>query len=48
MRDNTQKVYSEESSIGRQFIRFAGLTLFSYLKHKWKSTDLNKLYDAKV
>ena len=41
-----QMAYTEESIIGRDFIRFVGLIPFSELKHLWKTTELRANYDS--
>ena len=41
-----QMAYTEESIIGRDFIRFVGLIPFSELKHLWKTTELRTFYDS--
>lgn len=44
--NNRQRNWSEEGKAGSQFILFVGLTLSSYLRHKWKSTQLKKMFSS--
>ena len=45
---NMQMVSTEESVIGRDFIRFAGLIPFSELKRVWKTTPLYEEYASSL
>lgn len=45
-RNNRQRNWSEDGKAGSQFILFVGLTLSSYLRHKWKSTTLKKMFSS--
>lgn len=44
--NNRQRNWSEDGKLGSQFILFVGLTLSSFLRYKWKSTPLKKMFSS--
>lgn len=48
MRFRTQDIWSEDGKIGRLFIMFVGLVLSSYVRHIWKTTNLNEIFDSSL
>jgi transposase len=48
MMANRQRNWSEEGKDGRLFILFVSLTLGSYVRHIWKSTNLYDLFPSSV
>ena len=44
--NNRQRNWSEDGKQGSQFILFVGLTMSSYLRHKWKSTRLKEMFSS--
>ena len=43
-----QQNSSEEGKSGRSFVLFIALILTSYIRHIWKTTTLNKLFDSSL
>ena len=48
MGSDRQRNWSEEGKTGRLFILFVSLILSSYLRHVWKSTELNDLLSSSL
>lgn len=48
MMANRQRTWSEEGKDGKDFILFVSLTLSSYVRHIWKSTNLYDIFSSSL
>jgi len=48
MNADRQRNWSEDGKTGRLFILFISLILGSYVRHKWKTTELKKKFDSSL